>query len=69
MRSARFARRWERPVNVLAFPDMTMDQLAAAGAQRVSVGSWLLRVASKAAEAAATAIRDTGDFSALGPRP
>ena len=35
------------PVNVLAFPDMTMDRLAAAGAQRVSVGSWLSHVASK----------------------
>ena len=30
-----------KPVNVLAFPDMSMDRIAAAGAQRVSVGSWL----------------------------
>jgi 2-methylisocitrate lyase-like PEP mutase family enzyme len=58
-----------KPVNALAFPDMTMDRLAAAGAQRVSIGSWLSRAASKAAMAAATHIRDTGDFSALGPRP
>ncbi len=57
-----------RPVNVLAFPDMTMDRLVAAGAQRVSVGSWLSHAASKAAVSAAKTIRDSGDFSALGRR-
>lgn len=57
-----------KPVNVLAFPDMTMDRLAGAGAQRISIGSWLSRAASKAALAIATQIRETGDFSALGPR-
>ena len=36
-----------KPVNVLAFPDMSMDRLAAAGAQRVSLGSWLAHVASR----------------------
>ena len=56
------------PVNVLAFPDMTMERLAAAGAQRVSVGSWLSNVAYSAAVSAAKTIRDGGDFSALGPR-
>ena len=56
------------PVNVLAFPDMTMDRLVAAGAQRVSVGSWLSHAASKAAVSVAKTIRDSGDFSALGRR-
>ncbi len=46
------------PVNVLAFPDMTMERLAAAGAQRVSVGSWLSNVAYSAAVSAAKTIRD-----------
>jgi 2-methylisocitrate lyase-like PEP mutase family enzyme len=54
-----------KPVNVLAFPGMTMERLAAAGAQRVSVGSWLALIASKAAVRAARKIRETGDFSAL----
>ena len=30
-----------KPVNVLAIPEMSMEQIAAAGAQRVSLGSWL----------------------------
>ena len=54
-----------KPVNVLAFPDMSMDRSAAAGAQRVSVGSWLAQVASRAALAAAGKIRESGDFSVL----
>ncbi|MBA2630965.1 MAG: isocitrate lyase/phosphoenolpyruvate mutase family protein [Thermoleophilaceae bacterium] len=56
-----------KPVNVLAFPGMSMDLIAAAGAQRVSLGSWLSHVASGAAMKAASKIRDTGDFSALSP--
>lgn len=52
-----------KPVNVLAFPDMSMDRIVAAGAQRVSV-PWLLNIALSAAVAVATAIRETGDFSA-----
>jgi len=54
-----------KPVNVLAFPDLTLDRIAAAGAQRVSVGSWLGHVATSAMVAAAEAMRDSGDFSAL----
>jgi 2-methylisocitrate lyase-like PEP mutase family enzyme len=54
-----------KPVNVLAFPDMSMERLAAAGAQRVSVGSWLAHIATKAAVSAARKIRETRDFSAL----
>jgi 2-methylisocitrate lyase-like PEP mutase family enzyme len=54
-----------KPVNVLAFPGMRLDELAAAGAQRVSVGGALAWVAADAFIAAATAIRDGGDFSVL----
>ncbi len=56
-----------KPVNVLAFPEMSMDGIVAAGAQRVSLGSWLASIAMAAAKASATAIRDSGDFSALAP--
>jgi len=54
-----------KPVNALAFPDTSMDRLVAAGAQRVSFGSWLWRVGARAATTAAGRIRETGDFSAL----
>ena len=54
-----------KPVNVLAFPDMSMDRIAAAGAQRVSLGSWLSHIACNAGMAVARNIRETGDFSAL----
>jgi 2-methylisocitrate lyase-like PEP mutase family enzyme len=53
-----------RPVNVLAVPSLTFEQLAEAGAQRVSVGGALTWVAVRAAADAATAMR-SGDFSAL----
>jgi 2-methylisocitrate lyase-like PEP mutase family enzyme len=58
-----------KPVNVLARPGMTFGEIAAAGAQRVSVGGGLAWAAVSAAAAAATAIRDRGDFSGLGPPP
>jgi 2-methylisocitrate lyase-like PEP mutase family enzyme len=54
-----------KPVNVLAFPGMTFAAIAAAGAQRVSVGGSLTWVAADAVIRAATAIRDAGDFSVL----
>ncbi len=54
-----------KPVNVLARPDLTFAELAEAGAQRVSVGGALAWIAARALADAATAIRDTGDFSAL----
>lgn len=56
-----------KPVNVLAFPHMSVERIAAAGAQRVSLGSWLAHIASSAAVGAARAIRETGDLSALSP--
>jgi 2-methylisocitrate lyase-like PEP mutase family enzyme len=52
-------------VNVLAVPGLSFAEVAAAGAQRVSVGGSLTWVAVGAAAQAATAIRDEGDFSSL----
>ena len=54
-----------KPVNVLARADLSFADLAAAGAQRVSVGGSLTWVAVRAMADAAEAIRDRGDFSAL----
>jgi 2-methylisocitrate lyase-like PEP mutase family enzyme len=54
-----------RPVNVLARPDLSFEDMAGAGAQRVSLGGALAWVAAGAARLAASAIRERGDFSAL----
>ena len=54
-----------RPVNVLAHPGLSMDEIAEAGAQRISVGGALTWVAVAAMAGAAERIRDSGDFSAL----
>jgi 2-methylisocitrate lyase-like PEP mutase family enzyme len=54
-----------KPVNVLARPHLTFEEIAAAGAQRVSVGGALTWVAVAAAIDAARAMLDGGDFSAL----
>jgi 2-methylisocitrate lyase-like PEP mutase family enzyme len=54
-----------KPVNVLAFPDVTMSELTEAGAQRVSVGGSLTWVGLSGMVEAAEAIRDRGDFSGL----
>ncbi len=58
-----------KPVNVLARPGMTVDEIAEAGGRRISVGSWLTWVAVSAMAAAAEQIRDSGDFSSLAVRP
>jgi 2-methylisocitrate lyase-like PEP mutase family enzyme len=58
-----------KPVNVLALGGLSLREIVAAGAQRVSVGGGLTWVAVSAMAAAATAIRDSGDFSALSARP
>jgi 2-methylisocitrate lyase-like PEP mutase family enzyme len=55
----------ERPVNVLARPDLTLAEIVAAGAQRVSVGGALAWAAVEAMASAAETIRDSGDFSEL----
>jgi len=57
-----------KPVNVLALGNLSLAEIAGAGGQRVSVGGGLTWVAVKAVADAATAIRDGGDFSALGVR-
>ncbi|MGO9077581.1 MAG: isocitrate lyase/phosphoenolpyruvate mutase family protein [Streptosporangiaceae bacterium] len=57
-----------RPVNVLAVPGLTVGDIAAAGARRISVGGSLTWVAASAMAQAATAIRDHGDLSALAAR-
>ena len=57
-----------RPVNVLAFGDLSFAELAGAGAQRVSVGGGLTWVAMAAFADAARAIREDGNFSSLGAR-
>jgi 2-methylisocitrate lyase-like PEP mutase family enzyme len=57
-----------RPVNVLAVPSLSVDAIAGAGAQRISVGGALAWVAVDALATAAQAMRD-GDLSPLGARP
>jgi 2-methylisocitrate lyase-like PEP mutase family enzyme len=54
-----------KPVNVLARPTLTFDEIVSAGAQRVSVGGALTWVAVGALISAAEDIRDRGDFSTL----
>jgi 2-methylisocitrate lyase-like PEP mutase family enzyme len=54
-----------KPVNVLARAGLSLDEIIAAGAGRVSVGGSLTWVALRAMVDAAEAIRDAGDFSAL----
>ena len=55
-----------KPVNVLARPDLSVSEIVEAGAQRISVGGALTWSAVNAFAAAATRIRDDGDFSSLG---
>ena len=57
-----------KPVNVLARAGLSLSEIVDAGARRVSVGGSLTWVAAGALAAAATAIRDEGDFSALATR-
>jgi 2-methylisocitrate lyase-like PEP mutase family enzyme len=57
-----------KPVNVLALPGLSLAEITAAGAQRVSVGGGLTWIAVSAMAAAATAIRDEGDLSPLAAR-
>ena len=58
-----------KPVNVLARPNLSFAGIAAAGAQRVSVGGALTWVAARALVTSATAIREDGDFSSLAVAP
>jgi 2-methylisocitrate lyase-like PEP mutase family enzyme len=54
-----------RPLNVLAHPGLSLREITEAGGQRISVGGMLTWVAMGALAAAATEIRETGDFSSL----
>jgi 2-methylisocitrate lyase-like PEP mutase family enzyme len=58
-----------KPVNVLALPGLSFQEIVAAGARRVSVGGGLTWVAVSAMATAAAAIRDAGDLSSLAARP
>jgi 2-methylisocitrate lyase-like PEP mutase family enzyme len=57
-----------KPVNVLAIPTLTVSEIAAAGARRISVGGMLTWVGAHAFAEAAVSIRDSGDLSALAAR-
>jgi 2-methylisocitrate lyase-like PEP mutase family enzyme len=57
-----------KPVNVFAVPELSLAEIVAAGAKRVSVGGALTWVALSAMTEAAEAIRDAGDFSPLTAR-
>ncbi len=54
-----------KPLNVLAFPGLTMSEIADAGGTRISVGSQLTWVAYAAMAEAAKAIDESGEFAAL----
>jgi 2-methylisocitrate lyase-like PEP mutase family enzyme len=54
-----------KPVNVLARRDLSLEEIATAGAQRISVGGALTWTAVSAMAAAAERMRDFGDFSSL----
>jgi 2-methylisocitrate lyase-like PEP mutase family enzyme len=53
------------PVNVLAYPGITSQEIFGAGAQRISVGGALAWTAMEAAARAAEQIQDQGAFSGL----
>jgi 2-methylisocitrate lyase-like PEP mutase family enzyme len=61
----------EKPVNVLAFAQLGLsaEEIGAAGARRISVGSRLSLVGIQAFAEAANRIREDGDFSDLGANP
>jgi 2-methylisocitrate lyase-like PEP mutase family enzyme len=58
-----------RPVNVLAHARLTVADIAAAGARRISVGGSLAWVAAGALLEAATELRDHGTFTAFARGP
>ncbi len=54
-----------KPVNVLTLPHFVADELAAAGAKRISLGGWLARAALGGFLRAANEMKDKGTFSEL----
>jgi len=57
------------PVNVLAVPGFSLQDLAALGLRRVSTGSLPYRAAIHAAAQAAVAVRDATELPAADPYP
>jgi 2-methylisocitrate lyase-like PEP mutase family enzyme len=55
-----------KPVNVLGCPGLSVAEIAAAGAQRISVGGGLAWAAVEAMAEAAERVRDAGDLDGLG---
>jgi 2-methylisocitrate lyase-like PEP mutase family enzyme len=55
-----------RPVNVLARPNLSVAEIAGAGARRISLGGALAWSAVAGFVGPAERIRDSGDFSGLG---
>jgi 2-methylisocitrate lyase-like PEP mutase family enzyme len=58
-----------KPVNVLALPGLSVADITAAGAQRISVGGGLAWVGVEAVAAAAVALRDAGDLESMAADP
>ena len=58
-----------KPVNVLAHPGLSQDEIVAAGAQRISVGGALAWAAVNGLVAAAEELRDRGSFTSLASPP
>ena len=54
-----------KPVNVLALPHFKTDELAAAGANRISLGGWLARAAIGGFLRAAEEMKNNGSFTEL----
>jgi len=54
-----------KPVNVLAHPGLSLDEIVDAGAQRISVGGGLAWAAVNGLVAAAQELRDKGGFASL----
>lgn len=59
----------ERPLNVLGTPSLSVEEIAAAGAQRISVGGRLTWVAVDALAKAARQLRDEGTFEPMNVSP
>lgn len=57
----------EPPLNVLAVPSLSVEQIAAAGAKRISVGGSLAWATVEAMAEIAVRLRDDGDLSGLRP--
>jgi 2-methylisocitrate lyase-like PEP mutase family enzyme len=55
------------PLNVLAVPSLSVEEIGAAGARRISVGGSLAWATIEAMAEVAVRIRDDGDLSALRP--